>query len=301
MPEQQLEVTPENLEEVENQLAGFQKIQGEPPKADSEPAPETVQSATPATPPSQAPAEDFSKYLAETPFKNIDEVVKGWKNAVGEMTRKNQKVKPYEPILNQADTDPEYAQYLQKAHQQYLAYKANPQAFQPQSQPQQAYDLYTPEGQAQFRQDMALQTQQQVEMVRMQYQQEIAKVQEQARFENMRAAFKAKFPDEDPDKLQEFWQEAVSQLTPYEIALRVRNFDKVQTDATSKARQEVNKQLETAQKTKTPASSPPAQAAKVEDILAHVGKYGAEAAFKRFGEGETMKAIEDAENTLSTR
>jgi hypothetical protein len=290
MPEQQM--SQEELERQTNEAFG---VTSEPqqPTTDSQQPPsepasaEPGQSASAATPPAQAP-EDFSKFLSETPFKNVEETVKGWKNASGELTRRIQKMKPYEDILNNAESDPGYAEYLRQAHQQYLAYKANPLAFQ---QPQQNVDLMTPEGIQAY---ITQQTQQTEARLRMQYQQEINRVQQQAHMENMKAAFKLKYPDANPDELPTLWESITREANPFEVAWKLANYDKMASEATSKARKEVNNQIETAQKTKTPAATPSSQAAKAEDILDHIVKYGSEAAKKRFGEKQTMEALQKA-------
>jgi hypothetical protein len=291
-PPAEPEVTVENLEKMTNESEGYVP-EGEPQKSADSESPEVVKAA-PVKAAGEAPKQDdFSKLLSETPYKSGEELVKGYKNAAGELTRRIQEIKPYEQFLRRAQSDPTFANYLQQAEQQYLAYQANPAAF---AQPQQAPDLYTPEGiQAYIHQNL----QQERATLQAQYQRELAQIQQQAHIENMKAQFKAKYPDADPDELFKSWTETVPTRNPFEVAYHALNYDKLKSDAKTEERKSLNEQLENAGKNKTPGSSSVSpQAVKGEDILEHIGKHGSESAYKRFGKRETIEAIQKAEGTF---
>lgn len=281
-------------------------IEVEPAKA-SEPTPSAEKPAepTPEKPVGQVDkTANLKKIFDETPYKAEDieesakKMVEGYKNMESVYTKVNTKIKAIEPIVDAANSDPNFKQFLEQA---YTLYK-NPQMAQAYLNPQaeappnpQQYDMYTPEGYAKFQQDWSNYNQRQLDQ---RLNARLAEGEQRVRLETQKGEFARRYPNvTDPDSILKEIQTQAPNLNPYEVAYKVREFDNIASKALETARKELSTKMETAQTTKTPqATSSPSSKPAINDVLNHVAKYGQAASEKRYGKEAVQQAIEIATN-----
>lgn len=304
---EQPEVTMENLREMTEKLespgADEPQIAPDsetPPAEGATPAAE----AAPETSKSQEAKPDISDSLkglfGDTPYKSDDvvdsakKIVEGYKNLQAELTRRSQETKPYEQFLRKMSTDRTFANFVEQARQMY----ENPQLAQPylnqnQGKPNPANyfpeGYVTPEGMAKYQSDLEAYFQRDVDS---RLNSRLSEMETRNQRENLKLQFRQKFPSENPDDLLDWWSKEAYQFNPFEIAYKMRNFDTVKSSALDEARKELNRQLEEAQKNKTPqASASTTQKVKATDIIDYIGKHGLASAQKKFTQQEVSKVL----------
>jgi len=224
---------------------------------------------------------DFSEYLKETPFKEIPELAKGYKELQSQFTKERERVKPYEDLLSRVNQDFGLRTYLSQAIQAY-DHPEMLSAYQQQSEPKaENYDMFSPEGQQKFMQDMKAFYEKTIDT---RINTRLMGMEQNAKIEEAKREFRSKFPNENPDEVLQFAKEKGTNWS-LEDVWKIKNFDRIKSEALAEARKEVTKQLETASKSGTPSvASAPKAAIKLEDVMTHIAKYGSESAKKKFGD-----------------
>lgn len=294
------------LERITNEDEGWklQTPEGEQPNPETQPQTseqqptESAPTVSPATP---APAEqskaavipdEVLKVLEETPFKTIPDIVKGYKNSQSEFTKLNERVKPYEQLLNDVSADAGLRQFIDQAVQLYR----NPQLAQAYAQPQQGagepnpanYDFSTFEGIAQFQKDTIAHAQKAAfETVN----QRMSSWEQKQALEKSKLEFSREFPDVNVDEVLGFVNERNGKWT-LQDAYKIKNYENLKSQIYEQARKELTAKVNEAAKN-APASSAPSDKPAVSnsEIMQHIARYGHEAANKRWGAEKVQTAL----------
>lgn len=238
------------------------------------------------------------KQVGDLPFKSANEFINGYKELQGRFSKDRERYKPYDYILDTADQDPRYREWLRQADTLYR----NPQLAQSYVTPQAQvatppdpgqFDRYTAEGEMQYQQKL------------MQYMETIADrkanervygIQQQLDLEKQKLGLKSVFPDENPDDIMRQIQARGNNWTLADAAKALR-YDQAETRAMDKARKELAKKLEEAGRSGTPQSpSSSPKIANLDDILSDINQYGSEYARKKYGVKKTNEAVREATN-----
>ena len=297
---QEIEVTEDNLEEMTNQVFGGEEPAPEGEQSDVAEQPEEAKPEEPA--PDAAPveqAEELPEWLKGTPYKKPEELAKGYKNLQAELTKRTEKIKPFEQFLQLSSADPKFAQYLQnamamyqnpelaKAYQNPVVQRPNPWNYE-----------QSPEGQKQFDSDMEAYEQRKFNDL---LNSRLSSIEQYNSDQLQRFQFQQKYQDADIQDIEQFMQSILndpSSANKYEIAYKLKTYDQLKSQAMEEARKEVAKKMETAGKTGSPKAAANAQKtnATVENIIDYIMKYGDGAASKKFGAATVNKAIQEATN-----
>lgn len=304
------EVTMAELEQLTNDEAEFTPVESETPVAEveSEPAPEVKEAPVEAN--GQADKfNEINKLLSETPFKSDDAVeglkkfVEGHKNLQGEFSRTRERVKPFETIIDRASRDPQYRQMLEQLDTMY----ANPEmakAYQAQQGQQDimpdpyAYNKTDPRTGEQYWDKQAYDKDHDAWVQRQldaRLNARFAQIEQRTRLEQFKFDFKQRYPNvqDDPETLLQYAMTEFPRLNPIEAAYRFKSYEAIKAQAIEEARKELNKQLETANKTKTPegtASKP--QTVSPREIIAHIKKHGEASAVKKYGQRDVDALVQ---------
>jgi hypothetical protein len=266
------------------------------PKTD-EPAQETApQEQTPAQPDGGQVgiSPEILKVLEETPYKTIPDVVKGYKELQSQYTKVNEKVKPFEQLLNDISADPNIAKFVQEAvflaknPELARAYQAKNSPVDTPPDPRQ-YDLYDPTQLQQYNEAFAQYMQRQVDVAT---QSRFKEVEQAREIDRMKMELKQSFPEADADEILAW----VKQPRQYSLsdAYKLKNWDAREQQLTEKIRKELNNRIETAGKgTPTASASPPKQES-ISDIANFAAKHGEQATIKKYGQGRYMEAMQSA-------
>jgi hypothetical protein len=228
-------------------------------------------------------------WLKETPYQSPDELVKGYKNLQAEHTKTSQRYKQYETIVDRLESDFAFQTFLTQAMQGY----DNPallEAYQGDTgKPNPAnYDLVDPAQAAKFVQDI---TSYNERIVDQRLNTRMMDLQRNAKLEADKNAFRAQYPGIDPDEVIKY----ARSKREWSIAdvYKLQNYDNVKSEALAEARKELTKQLEVAQKTKTPQGSATAKTdVRPQDILADISKHGSKYAINKYTEAKVMRALQ---------
>lgn len=305
------EVTTENLRQLTNEAEGFVEEPGSQESATNQAESAAAVSAVAPTLPAPTGQASFDlsdderglltelralKEISGTPFKTPADLVKSYKSAVGELTKRTQEVKPYEQLIKLARENPQFATFASQAAQVFqnpslLSAYMNPQGQTLSGTPDpRQYDLSTFEGLEKWQTDtLGYARRMAQEDVRTQ----LAQIEHQNRINEQRRDFKGKYKDTDPDEIQTWLMQEGPNLNPLEVAHRYRNYENLEAQMLEKARKELNEQVKTASKTKTPAAPAPTDSTAVnaEEVLEYLVKHTSEAAFKKFGQAVVVEVL----------
>jgi hypothetical protein len=234
-----------------------------------------------------------SKVSKETPYKTVEDLINGYKSSQSEVTKFIEKVKPVEQLINDVTQDPQLRQFIDQAVQLYRNPQLAQQYMQPnvqnggQPNPQQ-YDLYTPEGLAQFQQDTLSYAQKAAfETVN----QRMSGWEQQQQIEKAKLEFSRENPDANVDEVMKFVQERNGKWSLGD-AYKIANYDKVKTQAYEQAKKEILSKQQEAVKNSTQSSSPTDKPTITPtEMVSYVSKYGVESANKKWGVEKVRTAI----------
>lgn len=273
----------------------------ESPEATDVPA-ETVegQSAKPD------PFSEIRESLKDTPFyqegrdvkETVAEVKKAWKELQGWQSKTQEKVKPFEQLLDSLNRDSNLKSVVQRAVEMYN----NPQLAQAYLNQQgqvvsgkpdiRNFDMNTYEGQQAYSDAVLAYTERAVDE-RMNTR--MSGWEQQQRLEKSKLEFRQKFPDADVEKLLSDAPKLAEQ-NPLENAWKALNYDNLASQMYEKARKELSQKLEEASKTKTPAgASAPSKPVGIDEIVSFIGKYGPDAAVKRYTKAKVEEALRNSD------
>ena len=320
MPDEtQVTVVPEEAVDLTAlEIATNHEFTGTPPASETAPEPEaatppveTEVAPQPETPVAEGQSETLTddekallteirslKELEGLPYKSLPEFFKGYKNIQGEFTKVREKTKPFEAVLDRMSRDPQYANLVQQAQ----ALLDNPQLLQayqgqiapgdPRPNPTQ-FNVYEPEGFTQYEKALDSWTQRQLDA---RINARLGQVEQNARLDNFKREFKAKFPEaEDADTLLQWASTVMTSFNPFEIAHKVKNWDNVQGQIESRVRKELTDTLKKASETKTPTGSPASKPQPTTtEILNHITRFGGEATKQRYGEKAMNEALKQS-------
>ena len=227
--------------------------------------------------------------LNETPYKSVTDIVKGYKEIQGQYTRVNERAKLLpEQLLDQVSKDPTLRQFIEQAAQAYY----NPQMLEAYNQTgvpdPKSYDMFSEEGMAKYHADTKAYYERTIDQ---RIGARLGQVEQQNALERAKMDFKSKFPDKDPEKVLEY---AKGRSNDWSLAdvMKIMEYDNLKSQSIEEARKEITKQLETAQKSGSPvAASAPKTAPKVDDILAHIVRFGPTSAVNKFTKAKVEEAL----------
>lgn len=302
-----------NQETTEQQEleAGAAELAGMPyePPVEGQPAPDAspeAETETPGTPeksePATDPFADLRETLKDTPYyqegRDIKEVAaelkKGYKELQGWQSKTQEKVKPYEQLLDQMSKDANLREFVKRAQEMYY----NPQLAQAYINPQgqaisgepdvSRYDMYSAEGQQAYHKDMLAYTRR---VAQEDVNAKLSGWEQQQKTEMTKLEFRKLHPEIDPDKVLADAQEKFGGQNQIELMWKALNYENLASQMYEKARKELSGQLEDAGKTKTPQGAPPAKPSSIEDILRYIEAKGGEAARKRYTPAKVEEAL----------
>jgi hypothetical protein len=262
-----------------------------------------VKKETPVIPQGQSSPElktilDDTPYKGDDVVKSVTELAKGYKELQGRDTQLSQKVKPFEGILDRANRDTAFAEYIRLAEQMYT----NPAVAQQYAQPQfqkpdpRSYDWNDAEQIAKYNQDLDSYFDLKVDS---KLSSRFAQSDQQSKLEGFKNDFRGKFKDvsEDLDQMLSWAHSEAVKLNPYETSWKLKNWDNREAQLTEKIRKELTTRIEQAQNA-TPTATPAVDQQKITqiDVGKHIAQYGQDSAEKKFGKDIVFQALRDLTN-----
>lgn len=271
---------------------------------DVEPAPPDETPAAPTDPKGGQVSEEEQSLLNElralkemsgTPFKTPLDLVKSYKDLQSQWTKDHEfvtKVKPFEQLLGDM-SDPNFANFIQQSAVLYKnphlasAY-VNPQGQMNTPPDPRSYNMFEDTDKARYDKDLSDYFSRTIDS-RMNAR--FASSEQQTKLDKMRGELKAAFPDSNSPELEKWVSSRANDWSLID-AYKIREFDNLKSKSMEEARKELTHKLETASRTTTPTPTASAKGSfKVEDIIEFIGRYGGDAAKKKFGDKPYSDAL----------
>ena len=238
--------------------------------------------------------------LAETPYKSIKDIVKGYKNLQSELTKKGEKFKNFESVSDRLDSDANFKQFYEQAlalydNPQLAQAYANPQAGKASTPDPREYDLYSDEGLQKYNQDLSdYQSRQLDERLNARFR----TIDQRDSIERARLHLKESFPDAKAEEVEKFITEKNGRWNLSDV-YKIMAYDNLKENASVEARKNIQQKMEMASNASPATSASSSSAVNSEDVVRHIIKHGIDSARKKYGSRETMSAQSDYTNNNS--
>ena len=234
--------------------------------------------------------------LKDTPYKNWSEMVKGYKNLQGELTRTKEKSKGMEKFADKYSSDSEFKQYMEQAigmyenpqlAQAYLGTQTNQAVPDPRN-----FDLYSDDGLTQYNTELGnymarqLDTRINSRFKEMDY--------SRAR-EKSHSQLKEAFPEANADEVEKFINERSGKWSLSDV-YKVQNYENLKQNLSDKIRKDMTSKIETASKSTPISSGGITTGANAEDIVKYIVKHGSISAKKKYGGTQVSEAQREYTN-----